>query len=153
MPSPMACVVRGQTHITKRGVFGAWLKGETVLRDGTMDSAAKAVEALTALGHETRLQIFRLLVREGPSGRSAGAIATEIGCPKSTLSHHLSLLERAGLLTARRQDRHIFYAIDISGTRALFDFLTADCCNGRPELCGPLVAGAFVGELDRCGGV
>ncbi len=95
-----------------------------------------AIEALAALAQEHRLAVFRLLVREGPSGLPAGAIAGRIGVPPSTLSHHLAHLERAGLLRSRRIERRIFYAVDIEGTRRLVAFLTEDCCHGHPELCG-----------------
>lgn len=66
----------------------------------------------------------------------AGAIAERIAVPPSTLSHHLALLERAGLLRSWRVERRIFYAVDVEGTRRLVTFLTEDCCQGHPELCG-----------------
>lgn len=99
-----------------------------------------AVEALSALGQETRLAVFRLLVRAGPDGLPAGRIARDLAVPPSTLSAHLAQLERAGLLSARRAERQIIYAVDFAGTRRLFAFLLEDCCQGRPELCGSLVA-------------
>jgi len=95
-----------------------------------------AIEAFAALAQEHRLKVFRLLVRAGPSGLAAGDIAAQIGVPPSTLSHHLAHLERAGLLRSWRVERRIFYAIDFEGTRRLIAFLTEDCCQGRPELCG-----------------
>lgn len=95
-----------------------------------------AVEALAALAQEHRLRVFRLLVREGPDGLSAGDIAGRVAVPPSTLSHHLAHLERAGLLRSWRVERRIFYAIDFEGTRRLVAFLTEDCCQGRPDLCG-----------------
>lgn len=97
-----------------------------------------AVEALSALAHPTRLAVFRLLVREGPNGLTAGDVALRVEVPSSTLSTHLALLQRAGLLSARRLDRRIFYAADYGGTRKLLGFLTEDCCQGRPEICGPV---------------
>jgi ArsR family transcriptional regulator, arsenate/arsenite/antimonite-responsive transcriptional repressor len=98
-----------------------------------------AVLALTALGHGTRLGILRLLVRQGPSGLAAGAIAEELEVIASTLSFHLKELERARLLTSWRRQRQIFYAADFEGLRRLLTFLTEDCCGGRPEICGGLV--------------
>jgi DNA-binding transcriptional ArsR family regulator len=95
-----------------------------------------AVEALGALAQEHRLAVFRLLVRQGPSGLPAGEIAARIAVQPSTLSHHLGLLERAGLLRSWRVERRIFYAVDLEGTRRLLAFLTEDCCQGRPDLCG-----------------
>lgn len=95
-----------------------------------------AVAALSALAHETRLAVFRLLVQTGPNGMTAGAIAERLGSPPSTMSHHLAQLERASLLRSWRVQRQIFYASDYEGTRKLLAFLTEDCCDGRPEMCG-----------------
>ena len=94
-----------------------------------------AISALAALAHETRLSVFRILVRVGPGGLAAGEIATEIGVVPATLSFHLGHLERAGLLMARRESRQIIYAIDQSGLRALLEFLVEDCCQGQAEDC------------------
>lgn len=96
----------------------------------------KAIAALGALAQETRLSVFRLLVQAGPNGVSAGDIADAVGAAPSTLSHHLGLLERAGLATSRRQGRMLFYAADYEGTRRLLSFLMEDCCQGHPEICG-----------------
>jgi DNA-binding transcriptional ArsR family regulator len=96
----------------------------------------QAIEALGALAQEHRLAVFRLLMREGPSGLPAGEIAQRISVPPSTLSHHLAHLERAGLLRSWRVERHIFYAVHVEGTRRLVAYLTEDCCQGRPEICG-----------------
>ena len=95
-----------------------------------------AVEALSALAQEHRLAVFRLLVCEGPSGLPAGQIAERIAVPPYTLSHHLAHLERAGLIRSWRVERRIYYAVDIEGTRRLVAFLTEDCCQGHPEICG-----------------
>jgi ArsR family transcriptional regulator, arsenate/arsenite/antimonite-responsive transcriptional repressor len=96
----------------------------------------RALEAFAALAQEHRLAVFRLLVREGPNGLAAGDIAQRVAVPPSTLSHHLAHLERAGLLRSWRVERRIFYAVDIEGTRRLVTFLTEDCCQGHPEICG-----------------
>jgi DNA-binding transcriptional ArsR family regulator len=95
----------------------------------------EALEALAALGQETRLDVFRLLIRQGPIGMTAGAVAETLKVAPSTLSPHLAQLERAGLATSWRVDRRIFYAIDIEGTRRLLRYLTEECCGGHPELC------------------
>jgi ArsR family transcriptional regulator, arsenate/arsenite/antimonite-responsive transcriptional repressor len=102
----------------------------------------RAIEALGALAQGHRLAVFRLLVREGPSGLPAGAIAARMAIPPSTLSHHLGLLERARLLRSWRVERRILYAVDLEGTRRLLSFLTEDCCQGHPELCGYRAAAA-----------
>ena len=97
-----------------------------------------AIEALSALAQEHRLRTFRVLVKEGPAGLSAGEIAARIEIAPSALSFHLSHLERAGLLHAWRVKRHVYYAVEVEGMRKLLAFLTEDCCHGRPELCGEL---------------
>ena len=97
-----------------------------------------AVAALAALAQDHRLRIFRALVREGPEGLPAGEIAQRLELAPSALSFHLAQLERAGLLRSWRVKRHIFYAVEIEGMRSLLAFLTEDCCQGQPELCGSL---------------
>jgi DNA-binding transcriptional ArsR family regulator len=99
-----------------------------------------AIEAMNALAQEHRLAVYRLLVKEGPSGLSAGVIAARLEISPSSLSFHIAQLERAGLVSSRRDSRNIRYAVDFKGMRDLLDFLTEDCCNGDPELCGNLAA-------------
>lgn len=101
-----------------------------------------AIMAFNALAHEHRLKVFRMLIRKGPVGLSAGDIAHRLRLPPSSLSFHLGQLERAGLIKSWRQQRRIIYAIDIDGTRRVLTFLTEDCCNGHPEICGGLVKGS-----------
>jgi DNA-binding transcriptional ArsR family regulator len=101
-------------------------------------SPAHALAALAALGQPTRLEIFRLLVRCAPNGLAAGAIAATIDCPNNTLSSHLAILARAGLVCGRRDGRSISYRADLDGMRALVAFLLTDCCNGHPEVCAPI---------------
>ena len=98
----------------------------------------EALEALAALGQETRLDVFRLLIRQGPIGMTAGAVAEALKVAPSTLSPHLAQLERAELATSWRVDRRIFYAVNIEGTRRLLRYLTEECCGGHPELCRDL---------------
>ncbi|HMR34015.1 MAG TPA: winged helix-turn-helix domain-containing protein [Geminicoccaceae bacterium] len=95
----------------------------------------QALAALSALAHDTRLSVFRLLVRQGPDGMAAGGIAQALDVPAPTLSFHLKELESAGLLQATRRHRHVIYAVDFAGARALLDFLMRDCCQGLPEIC------------------
>jgi len=109
--------------------------------------------ALSALAHETRLAVFRLLIREGPGGLPAGEVAARLQVTPATLSFHLAQLERAGLLSSNRRSRQIVYRVDLGGTRQLLAFLSEDCCQGRPELCagleGRFAASASAGPDDR----
>jgi DNA-binding transcriptional ArsR family regulator len=98
-----------------------------------------AVKALSALAHEYRLRVFRLLVRRSPEGLAAGDIAAHMQLPPSSLSFHLGLLQRAGLITSRREQRHIIYTANLGGMRHLLSFLTGDCCNGHPDICAELM--------------
>jgi ArsR family transcriptional regulator, arsenate/arsenite/antimonite-responsive transcriptional repressor len=102
---------------------------------GDRISAPHALAALAALGQPTRLEIFRLLMRREPGGLAAGAIADSIGCPPNTLSSHLSILARSGLVRGTRDGRSIVYRADVEGMRALVAFLITDCCDGHAEVC------------------
>ena len=106
-----------------------------------------AVGALAALAHATRLAACRLLVAQGPSGLPAGEIAERLGVPASTLSFHLKELANAHLVRSWRVQRQVFYAADFAGTRELLTFLTRDCCQGHPEICGDL---ACLAALPAC---
>jgi ArsR family transcriptional regulator, arsenate/arsenite/antimonite-responsive transcriptional repressor len=97
-----------------------------------------ATDAFQALAQETRLAALRLLVQAGPNGVAAGVIAERLAVQPSTLSTHLAILERAGLVASRRQQRHIFYSAQYEGLRQLIAFMMEDCCQGRPEICGGL---------------
>lgn len=99
----------------------------------------RAIRALSALAQEHRLAIFRLLVRQGRDGLPAGEISERIGISPTSASFHLKELDRAGLISAKREGRFIRYGFDAETMRALLAFLTQDCCQGRPELCGDLV--------------
>jgi ArsR family transcriptional regulator, arsenate/arsenite/antimonite-responsive transcriptional repressor len=107
--------------------------GPVPTRDGM--SAPHALAALAALGQPTRLAIFRLLMRAEPDGMPAGAMAEAIGCPHNTLSSHLSILARSGLVRGTREGRSIVYRADVQGIRSLVAFLITDCCDGHPEVC------------------
>jgi DNA-binding transcriptional ArsR family regulator len=98
-------------------------------------SAPHALAALAALGQPTRLGIFQLLIGVEPNGLPAGAVAEKIGCPHNTLSSHLSILARSGLVRGTRDGRSIMYRADVDAIRALVGFLVDDCCGGHPELC------------------
>lgn len=99
-----------------------------------------ATEAFAALSQTTRLDAFRLIVEHEPNGLAAGDVARLIGVPANTMSTHLGILTRAGLISFTRQSRNIIYRAEIDRVRELASFLVSDCCGGRPELCEPLVA-------------
>jgi ArsR family transcriptional regulator len=100
-----------------------------------MDISA-AITAFAAIAQHHRLRVFKRLMEIAPEGLTAGDIARELDIPASTLSTHLAQLKRTGLLRSWRHQRHIFYTIDMDGTRRLVDYLINDCCRGHPELCG-----------------
>lgn len=98
-----------------------------------------SLAALAALGQETRLDIFRLLVKAGGAGIPAGEIAAHLGVVQNTISAHLKILDHAGLVRAEREGRTIRYFADMTGFRDLLAYLMEDCCNGAPELCRPVI--------------
>ena len=97
-----------------------------------------AVDALSALAHDTRLRIFRLLVEAGPEGRAAGSIGETLDLPPATLSFHLSHLARAGLARSRQEGRFVIYSADFESMNELVGFLTENCCGGAS--CAPASA-------------
>jgi len=109
-----------------------------VVHSGEARTEAHAISALAALAQPTRLAIFRLLIKHEPIGITAGVIADTVGAPHNTLSSHLAILVRAGLLRSARDGRTIIYRSDVNGMQSLISFLINDCCNGHPELCGLL---------------
>jgi len=96
-----------------------------------------AVLNLAALAQESRLEIFRLLVQSGPEGLCVTDIGEKIGIAPATLSFHLKELHRAGLITSRKESRHIFYAPDFSAMNSLLAYLTENCCGGAPCATAP----------------
>ncbi len=109
-------------------------------RQETVMDEERAIEAFGALAQPTRMAIFRLLVRAGPEGLQVGEIARRLNIVPSTLSGHLGVLRRAGLLRARRQRREIHYAADLATVNDLVGFLLADCCDGRVENCSEILS-------------
>jgi len=101
---------------------------------GNMETSG-AVRALSALGHEARLDIFRQLARRAPDGMSAGSLAEQLGMPASTLSFHLDHLVGARLLRREREGRSLVYSLEVSGVNELLWFLGEDCCQGNLALC------------------
>lgn len=103
------------------------------MHPGYFDDTRKVVPSefvaqFDALGQPGRLEIFRLLVRAGPQGLCVDDIKRRVPMPGSTLSHHLDTLTRSGLLSAKRESRFIYYAVDWDRTARLIRFLTEDCC-------------------------
>jgi ArsR family transcriptional regulator len=98
------------------------------------------IAALAALAQGTRLDAFRLLVTHEPDGLPAGELARDLATPHNTMSAHLAVLSRAGLVRGERHSRSIIYRADLARLREVMLFLVKDCCGGNPELCGPLIA-------------
>lgn len=103
------------------------------------------IAALSALAQPTRLDTYRLLVRHEPDGLAAGNIARALDVPQNTMSAHLAILARAGLVRSERHSRSIVYRADLDRLRDVMLFLVKDCCAGNAALCAPLVA-----ELAPC---
>ncbi len=95
-----------------------------------------AAELLAALGHESRLSIYRRLVEAGPDGMNASAIGETLGLAPATLSFHLSHLSRVGLIRGRQESRFIYYCADYDVMDDLLAFLTSNCCKGS-QVCLP----------------
>jgi ArsR family transcriptional regulator, arsenate/arsenite/antimonite-responsive transcriptional repressor len=107
-------------------------------KSGYMESEA-AILALAALAQPTRLDVFKLLVKHEPDGLAAGDIARTLAVPQNTMSSHLSVLSRAGLVSAQRFGRSIVYRADLARFQEVVLFMLRDCCDGRPEICAPLI--------------
>ncbi|MGA0587549.1 ArsR/SmtB family transcription factor [Dyella sp. KRB-257] len=99
-----------------------------------------ALATLAALAQPTRLAVFRLLVANEPHGMPAGDVATTLDVPQNTMSTHLGVLARAGLVHAERRSRSMIYRARLDTLRALMLFLARDCCNAHPGLCTSLLA-------------
>lgn len=91
-----------------------------------------AVKCLAALAQDTRLQIYRALVVAGPLGMTPGQLAGQLHLAAATLSFHLKELGHSGLITQRRESRHLHYSADFTQMNRLLGFLTENCCAGQP---------------------
>lgn len=100
----------------------------------------QAIDVFAALSQSTRLDAFRLIMQHEPDGLPAGEVARLLDVPQNTMSSHLAILTRAGLIESERQSRSIVYRAVIDRVREIATFLVQDCCGGRPELCEPLIA-------------
>jgi len=99
-----------------------------------------AIDCFAALAQDTRLAAFRLLMQHEPDGLPAGEIAQELGVPHNTLSAHLGVLARAGLVASERRSRSIIYRANLPRIQETIAFLVEDCCAGNPEVCRSLPA-------------
>jgi ArsR family transcriptional regulator, arsenate/arsenite/antimonite-responsive transcriptional repressor len=95
-----------------------------------------AITALSALASESRLAVFRLLVKRGPEGYTPSELAARLGLPAPTLSFHLKGLLQAGLVVSRREARNLFYSPNFERMNTLVGFLTENCCSLAEEACG-----------------
>jgi DNA-binding transcriptional ArsR family regulator len=86
--------------------------------------------ALAGLAQDSRLEIFRVLVEQGPEGLPVGAISDRLGIPGATLSFHLKGLSHAGLVTGRQAGRFVYYSPNFETVNGLVDYLTENCCRG-----------------------
>lgn len=94
-----------------------------------------AVRRLSALAHDARLSVFRLLVKAGTNGMAAGDIAKALGVPANTLSAQLNLLSIAELISSRRDGRSIIYSAEFENMGELMVYLVEDCCQGHEDVC------------------
>lgn len=104
-----------------------------------------ALSILSALGHPTRLAAFRLLIRHEPEGLSTGELVEASGLTQSTFSTHLAVMAKGGLVLAEKRGRQQIQRANLGALRRLLVYLAKDCCQGRAELCEPLLA-----ELTCC---
>lgn len=93
-----------------------------------------ALSALSALAHETRLALVKLLLEAGSDGMAQGEIARALDISASRLAFHLTLLEQAQLVRARRESRNVFYSANTGSIGALMSYLLNDCCKAHPEI-------------------
>jgi DNA-binding transcriptional ArsR family regulator len=113
----------------------------------------EAIDGLAALAQETRLEAFKILVRHESKGVAAGDLARLLNVPQNTLSTHLAILSHASLVSSERQSRSIVYRANLEAVRGIVLHLLNDCCNGRPELCSPLIEELTASRLTKacCG--
>ena len=104
-----------------------------------------AIESLSALAQESRLSVFRMLVKRGPEGYTPGQLGEKLNVPLPTLSFHLKELQRAGLIDVRRDGRFLFYRPNFAHMNRLIGFLTESCCALADQGCGP---GCVPGEAE-----
>jgi ArsR family transcriptional regulator len=104
-------------------------EGATTMQNGLIDET-RACNAFSALGHPVRLQLYRLLIRANPKGARVSDIGAHLGINGATLTHHLSTLVQAGLVTQQRTGREIINRADMGTMQQISDFMVAQCCAG-----------------------
>ena len=109
-----------------------------------MTDDTKTISQLSALAQETRLSVFRALMQAGPAGMPAGEIAQRLDVAPTTLSSHLGILNRSGLIDMRRNGRSLIYSANVGNVRGLIQTLVSDCCNGHPDVCSEITAAAEI---------
>ncbi len=118
------------------GLFGVWPICYYFYRIGNMKTM-EVVESLSALAQESRLALFRLLVKRGPEGYTPGQLSEKLDVPGPTLSFHLKELQRANLIEARREGRFLYYSPNFPRMNQLLGFLTENCCVLADKDCAP----------------
>lgn len=103
-----------------------------------MTDLTSTLKRLSALSQETRLLTFRVLMEAGADGMLAGAIAEYLELPPNKLSGHLTKLVNSGLVSVKRDGRHMIYRAEIEAVNQLLSMLVENCCHGNPEVCAPL---------------
>ena len=94
------------------------------------------IHSLAALAQESRLAIFRMLVKRGPEGYTPTQLGEKLDVAAPTLSFHLKELQRAGLLDVRRDGRFLYYRANFTHMNQLIGFLTENCCVLADQGCG-----------------
>ena len=116
------------------------LTNRTYIHNSRYMESEDAILALAALAQATRLDVFKLLVKRELDGLAAGDIARALAVPQNTMSAHLAILARAGLVMSERRSRSIIYRANLVTFQDLTSFMVEDCCGGREELCAPVAA-------------
>ena len=109
----------------------------------------QVVQALGALAQESRLAVFRLLVKRGPDGYTPGELQDKLAIAAPTLSFHIKELQRAGLLSMRREGRFLYYSADFTAMNTLLVYLTENCCGLSSTACGVNCAPVKVARTTR----
>ena len=101
-----------------------------------MTTLVQRAEAFKALGHPSRLEVLRALVRGEEAGTPVGRIQQCLGIPASTLSHHLECLASVGLISSERDGTRMLYKVEFDALHGLTDYLWEDCCKATTQACG-----------------